>query len=227
MPYPAGNKTSRAGRSTVYLLAGQDIAAKEAQLNKIKQEWLPAHLRDFSLDTLYGSEVSLKELQQRIKSLPLENTKRMVVIKDAQRLNSQAKAFLSALVKRPPVELILVLDFQQYDQKDEFIRELSLKSTVLRFKETAEPDAFLLNRQIELKKPDAALRVLSQLLENGEPAERILGGLRYAWEKQDSHSAASRRKLKLLLHCDLEIKTGRLKPAYALEKLVISLCAFV
>jgi DNA polymerase III delta subunit len=226
MDYPAQNKTRPPQRTSVYLLIGQDAFAKETQLNKIKKELLLPQLADFNLDTLYASEVALKDIQERIKSIPLKSAKRLVVIKDAQRLDGPSRDFLLALAKNPPAALTLVLDFEQYDFKDRFVREISPRSMVLRFKETVEPDAFTLNRQIELKKTDAALRILNQLLKNGEPAERILGGLRYAWEKQDNQGVASRKKLKLLLNCDLEIKTGKLKPAYALEKLVISLCAF-
>jgi hypothetical protein len=53
---------------------------------------------------------------------------------------------------------------------------------------------------------------------------RILGGLGYTWERDVMAPLEAKRRLKLLLNCDVEIKTGRLKPNFALEKLVISLC---
>ena len=150
----------------------------------------------------------------------------MLVIKDADHLNEKCRQFLLVSCKKPSRQLILVLDFEQYDFRDEFVKQIGLSGKVLRFKETVNPDTFVLNRQIELRKADSALRLLEQLLKNGEAPERILGGLRYAWEKQGDRNVSSKRKLKLLLGCDLEIKTGRLKPAFALEKLVISLCSF-
>ncbi|MCX5669665.1 MAG: hypothetical protein NTX89_06125 [Candidatus Omnitrophica bacterium] len=210
----------------VYLLIGQDIAAKEIQLKKIKQEFLPPELQDFNLDTLYAKEIILKDIQERFLSIPLKSAKRIIIIKDAHLLDEESRDFLLAFSKKPYKELVLVLDFAQYDYKDEFIKGLSAFARVLRFKETVNPDTFALNRQIELRKTDSALRLLNQLLKNGEAPERILGGLRYAWEKQDITSLSARRKLKLLLGADLEIKTGRLKPAFALEKLVVSLCGF-
>jgi hypothetical protein len=210
----------------VYLLIGQDIAAKETQLKKIKQESLPPALQDFNLDTLYAQEINLKDIQERFLSLPLKSAKRIIVIKDAHLLDEQSRDFLLAFSKKPHPQLVLVLDFAQYDYKDEFIKGISVHARSLRFKETVNPDTFALNRQIELRKTDSALRLLNQLLKNGEAPERILGGLRYAWEKQDIQSLAARRKLKLLLGADLEIKTGKLKAAFALEKLVVSLCGF-
>lgn len=232
MVYPVRDKTPKAldgclrqpVSNGVYLLIGQDIAAKETQLKKIKQEFLPPELQDFNLDLLYAKEISLKDIQERFLSLPLKSARRIIVIKDAHLLEEEACNFLLTFSKKSDKELVLVLDFPQYDYKNKFIKEISAYAQTLRFKEILNPDTFALNRQIELRKTDSALRLLNQLLRNGEAPERILGGLRYAWEKQDITSLSARKKLKLLLGADLEIKTGRLKPAFALEKLVVNLC---
>lgn len=224
---PAGlSSVQLSNGNMVYLLIGQDAAAKETQLKKIKQEFLPKELQDFNLDTLYAKEITLKDIQERLLAIPLKSAKRIMVIKDAHFLNAQSRNFLLDYAKKPHPQLVLVLDFAQYDYKDAFIKGISAHASILRFKETAAPDAFALNRQIELRKTDFALRILNQLLKEGEAPERILGGLRFAWEKQDIQTQAAKRKLKLLLNCDIEIKTGRLRPAFALEKLVVSLCGF-
>ena len=211
----------------VYLLIGQDPRAKDTQLKKIKQEFLPKELQDFNLDTLYAKEITLKEIQERFLAIPLKSAKRIIVIKDAHSLDGQSRDFLLAYSKKPYKQLVLVLDFEHYDYKDEFLKSISGNARVMRFQETVAPDAFALNRQIELRKADCALRLLNQLLGNGEAPERILGGLRYAWERQNEQTPDARKKLKLLLACDIEIKTGRLKPAFALEKLIVSLCGVI
>jgi len=234
MVYPVRNKTKETPHGClqqpvsngVYLLIGQDIQAKEIQLKKIKQEFLPKELQDFNSDTLYAKDTTLKEIQERCLRLPLKSAKRVVVIKDAQSLDEDSRNFLSAYCKEAPKELVLVLDFEHYDYKDRFIKDMHACASIIRFRETANPDAFALARQIESRKADPALRLLSQLLNNGEAPERILGGLRFAWERQNIRDQESARRLKLLLACDIEIKTGRLKPACALEKLIVSLCCF-
>jgi len=210
----------------VYLLIGQDVQAKEDQLRKIKQELLPKELQDFNLDTLYAREATLKDIQERFLVIPLKSAKRIIVIKDADSLNEPCRDFLLSYAKKPHKQLVLVLMLEHYDYQDSFIKNISRIAKTMRFKETVNPDTFALNRQIELRKADYALRLLNQLLKNGEAPERILGGLRYAWEQQGIQNLESKRKLKLLLGCDVEIKTGRLKPAFALEKLVVSLCGF-
>ena len=210
----------------VYLLIGQDPQAKEIQLKKLKQEFLPPDLQDFNLDTLYAKEITLKQIQERFLAIPLKSAKRIIVIKDAYSLNAESRDFLVAYSKKPYKELILVLDFPHYGYKDEFIKSISGQAKIMRFQEIVNPDAFALSRQVELRKADSALRLLSQLLKNGEAPERILGSLRFAWERQNIQTREAKKKLKLLLTCDIEIKTGRLKPAFALEKLIISLCGF-
>ena len=85
-------------------------------------------------------------------------------------------------------------------------------------------DTFALSRAIDLKKPAYALGVLSELLKNGEKPERIMGGLRYSWENSSTDALVVRKRLQILLSCDIDIKTGRLKPDFALEKLVLNLC---
>jgi DNA polymerase III delta subunit len=211
----------------VYLLVGQDIQAREEQLKKIKQEFLPKDLQDFNLDTLYAKETTLKNLQEKFLAMPVNNATRILVIKDAGCLNEACRNFITAYAGKPDKRLVLVLVMEHYDRRDGFLNAISKTARVSRFRELPEPDAFALNRQIELKRPDHALRILNQLLKKGEAPERILGGLRYAWEKRSEHGVSARRKLKLLLNCDVEIKTGRLKPVFALEKLVVCLCSFV
>ena len=210
----------------VYLLIGQDVQSREGQLRKIKQEFLPRELQDFNLDTLYAKEVSLKDIQEKFLAIPLKSARRIIVIKDVDSLNQACRNFLLAYALKPNQQIVLVLILEHYDYQDSFVKSISGNAKVMRFKETVNPDTFALNRQIELKNPDSALRLLNQLLRNGEAPERILGGLRYAWEKQGIQGQEARRKLKILLGCDVEIKTGRLKPAFALEKLVIGLCGF-
>ena len=208
----------------VYVFIGEDSFSKDIQIKRLKQEFLAKELEQFNLDTLYSKELTLKELQERFLCLPLKAKKRIIIIKDARGLKEEIKEFILKYVKKPNTEIILVLDIDRQDRKDEFINHISRFAKVYRFKETLPLDTFTLNRQIALKRPDYALRVLNKLLEEGERPERILGGLRYAWERETSSPLEMRRKLRLLLSCDIEIKTGKLKPPFALERLVINLC---
>lgn len=212
--------------SSVYLFIGQDTLSKDARLKKLKEEFLSPHTQYFNLDVLYARDLDLKDLQERLLCLPLRAKKRLVVIKDSQNLKKDIKDFIIQYVKKPFAKIILVLDINKYLPQDEFIRQINRYSEVCRFKEDAYLDTFALGRAIDSKKSNYALWVLNQLLRNGEKPERILGGLRYSWENSIADVFQIKKKLRLLLGCDIDIKTGRLKADFALERLVVSLCSF-
>jgi len=212
--------------SSVYLFIGQDSLSKDIQLKRIKEQFLAQKIEDFNLDILYAKELNLLELQERLLSLPLKAKKRIIVIKDAQRLKENIKEFILKYFQNPQPKILLVLDINRQDPKDEFIKNITRFSKTFRFRETPHLDAFTLTRSIRLKNMDYSLRLLNQLLKNGEKPERILGGLRYAWERDILNPLERKKRLKLLLHCDIDIKTGRLKPDFALETLVVRLCGF-
>lgn len=208
----------------VYLFLGSDTLSKDAQLKKIRQQFLSKDTEQFNLDILFAKELTLKGLQERLLSLPVNSAKRIVIVKDTQNLKEDSREFVLKYVKAPFKQVILILDINQEIRRDSFISSLQKYAKIIRFAEARAPDVFTLSRLIELRKADYALKLLNQLLKAGERPERILGGLRYAWEKEGRDLAEMRRRFKLLLNCDIDIKTGRLKPDFALEKLVVNLC---
>lgn len=208
----------------VYLFIGEDPALKDIQLKAIRKEFLKKETEQFNLDILYAKELTLKDLQERLFYLPVKNPKRIVIVKDAQNLREDAKDFILNYVKEPHKQIVLVLDISQRDSLEEFISHADRYAKTYYFKETKRPDTFTLNRQIALKRPDYALRVLNQLLKAGERPERILGGLRYSLERETAPPLEMKRKLRFLLNCDIDIKTGKIKPVFALERLIIKLC---
>ncbi len=212
--------------SSVYLFIGQDSLSKDIRLKKLKEEFLDPHTQYFNLDVLYAKELNLKGLQERLLCLPLRAKKRMVIIKDSQNLKEEIKEFIMKYVKKPLSKILLVLDINKYATHDEFIKQISRYSQVCRFKEDVQLNTFGLSRAIDSKKSNYAIWVLSQLLRNGEKPERILGGLRYSWENNSADIFQARKKMALLLACDIDIKTGRIRPDFALEKLVVNLCCF-
>ena len=209
----------------VYLLLGQDNLSKDIQIKKLKQQFLPKETEEFNFDNLYAKELKIKDLQERLLCIPVRSPFRAVVIRDAHLLKEEIKKFILNYVRAPKKDMLLIMEAEAAEKKDVFLTSLSRHARVMRFKDAQRPDTFLLHRYIELRQPDCSLRILRELLDGGERPERILGGLRYAWEREFSSAQELKRRIKLLLGCDIDIKTGRLKPAFALEKLVIRLCA--
>ncbi|MBI4708305.1 MAG: hypothetical protein HY761_10365 [Candidatus Omnitrophica bacterium] len=215
----------------VYLFIGEDIvdeggvSKKETALNNIKKTHLAQGTKDFNYDIIYAREASLKYLQEKLLFLPLESKQRIIIIKSAQDLKEECRDFILENLVKLDKQLILVFDVVNAKRGDLLVAQLLRSAKVMRFKEVRGVDTFGLARSIDSRRTDLSLRILNQILEEGERPERILGGLRYNWERQSLPVLQSRKRLKLLLNCDLEIKTGKLKPDFALEKLVISLCS--
>jgi len=216
----------------LYIFIGQDIVSpdgssrKAATLKSIKEKFLDKAAEDFNLNTLYSKELSLKGLQERILSLPVNTRKRILIIKDAQELKDEIKDFILKYVKNPHPSIVLILDITGSLPKDSFLKDVAGYAQLFRFKEEARVDAFVLSRAIDSRRADYALNVLRQLLDSGERPELIMSALRYVWEKDLVRPLERKKKLKLLLTCDIDIKTGRLNPQFALERLIISLCGF-
>jgi len=211
---------------SVYLFVGQDNLSKSAQVEKLKNQFSSPRLKDFNLDILYAKDLDLEGLQEKLLYLPLKTEKRIILIRDAAKLKETVKEFILLYLKHPHPTIILIFDSETHSPKDAFLNSIARYAQVYRFKEAIRIDAFTLSRAIDSGKPAYALRVLSQLLRNQEKPERILGGLRYAWENNNLAPLQARRRMKLLLNCDLAIKTGKLKAGFALEKLVVDLCGF-
>jgi DNA polymerase III delta subunit len=206
----------------VYLFIGQDSISKDAALAKLKQETLPA-ASHFNLDTLYGKDTSLKRLQELLLFFTFSGS-RMVVIRNSHELKDEAKDFLLGFVKKPHDRLVVVLDVERNAVKDSFLDGLKQYCRVSYFKETRQWTVFDLARSMEARDCRGALIILNKLLSLGEKPERLLGGLRVSWQKRIGNPRELERRIKTLLECDVDIKTGRLKPALVLERLVISLC---
>jgi DNA polymerase III delta subunit len=207
----------------IYLFVGEDAVSKDIQLKKIRQEFLEKDTEQFNQDILFAQDLTSKGLQEKILCLPVKSRKRVLVIKNALGLSKESKEFLLSYLKNPYKEIVLILDIARLDKKNEFLNQVYRYVKVLRFKETIQPDTFALNHKIQMGRPDYALHILNQLLESGQRPERILGGLRFIWERDVYSSYEKAKRLRLLLNCDREIKTGRLPAHFALEKLVISL----
>lgn len=215
----------------IHLFIGQDIitqdgiSRKDTTLEKIKAGSLNKGVKVFNQDVLYGRKLSLKDLQEKLLLLPVKTKKRIVVIKDAEGLKDEVKEFILGYAKKPFASIILVLDINEVEPRDTFIKRIYSYTEIHRFKEAARLDTFNLSRSIDSKNSLISLKILNQLLENGERPEWILGGLRYAWERNINNPLEIRKRLKLLLNCDFDIKMGRLKPAFVLERLILKLCS--
>ncbi len=220
-----------------YLFVGEDEFSKDARLHKIKQELFLAELESFNFEIIYPKALDLKTLQEKLLLLPVKAKQRLILVRDIQRLKPNIKDYLLSFLKKPFGHVSLILDARRDDRRDKFLSGISRFVKVLNFRQSAEINAFSLARQIvhvqaslrsESRQSSLApaMKLLRQLLLQGEKPEKILGAIRYQLGRQNSSLADKKKKLNSLLKCDIDIKTGKLKPDLALERLVIRLCCF-
>ncbi|MFA4989795.1 MAG: hypothetical protein WC576_03380 [Candidatus Omnitrophota bacterium] len=216
----------------VYLFIGQDLkspdapfSSKDTRLKQIREEFLPQSVEHFNLDILYAETLKLKELQEKLLALPVKSPKRIIVIKNAQELAPGLDDFILRWAKQASKDILLLLDMEKQGKKEAFLRNIYKYAKTFRFQEALVLNTFNLSRMIGQRSAVNALKILGQLLKDGEKPERILGGLRYAVENSRLSVPETKCRIRFLLECDMEIKTGKLKPVFALEKLIVRLCA--
>ena len=207
-----------------YLFVGEDEFSKDVKLEKIKQELNLAKLYLFNFEILYPKNLDLKTLQEKLLILPIKSRKRLILIKDAPALSVDIKQYLLSWFRKPFPHISLILDARRINARDHFFNQISSRVRLINFRQSKEINAFTLARQISYGKIKLAMRLLRQLLLQGERPEKILGALRYQLKQERLDFVERRKKLNFLLNCDIDIKTGRLKPEFALERLLIRLC---
>ncbi len=209
-----------------YLFVGEDEFSKDIKLQKIKQGLFAPQLESFNSEILYAKELDLRTLQEKLLQLPVKAKQRLILIKSASKLRPDVKEYLLSYIRKPFSHVVLVLDARRVDRRDSFFNRISGPRKLINFRESIELDAFTLSRQVLQRRIKPALRLLRKLLLKGEKPERILGAIRYQLHRERLNSEETKKKLSFLLNCDIDIKTGRLKPDLALERLLLRLCYF-
>jgi DNA polymerase III delta subunit len=213
-------------RDRIYLITGQDAPAKDKAIKEIKSKYLPVLTEQFNLDIVYAKDLTLKDVQEKLLYLAASSGCRMIVIKQASSLKKDIKDYLEKYVQAPDPSVILVLEMEGFDRKDRFTLAISANATTRQFRQEMPNFVFALADEIRAGKAAGSLRMLNQLLKKGQKPELILGALRSGLSRNTADIAYMRRLNKMLLECDMAIKTSSLKPSFALERLVVSLCGF-
>ena len=85
----------------IYLFIGQDspykdspFSSKDLQLKQIKEEFLPKEIEQFNLDTLYAETLELKDLQEKLLAMPVNSSKRIILIRNANELGRDSEDFI-------------------------------------------------------------------------------------------------------------------------------------
>ena len=209
-----------------YLLLGQDSVAKDAKLAELKRKNFPSlEALQFDYEVLYAQKLDSETLKKSLVALPALSKERLVVIKECHKLNPHNKELLFDFLENPG-PCTLILDSEK-NEEDEFLKKIGRIVKVINCQKEPPLNVFTLTRAIGAQKSVESLKILSQLLLQGDQPLQIMGGLVWFWKKSRADFSAQQFKKGLLFlqEADLNIKRSRLSAQYALELLVVKLCS--
>ncbi len=211
----------------ITLFLGDDAPAKDARIQDIRTRLFPAAgARHFDYEVLHGHKLSPGDLKKALLNLPGLGTKRLVVIRECHRLSPQNRDLLAAYAKDRLSHCVLVLDSDVWEKKDAFVRDMSARAEVVHFGRKRNASVFDLTDAIAARRGTKALKLLAQLLEQGDHPLKILGGIGWFWGTMKGKVSVEdfESGLRSLREADVNIKRSRVQPAHALEIAVVRLC---
>ena len=208
------------------LFLGDDLARKDIQIAALKTAFFKdPQAVHFDHENLDAAVLPADTLKKSLITLPAVAPKRLVIVRNVHKLKSADAAVLLAFLKKPLAHVELVLESNEAALKGELREAAALCKTTV-FGTASTGNAFDMARLITAGQAKEALKMLHDLYNNSHPLQ-IMGALVWYWGKEGRVLGAERfeRGLKALEEADLNIKRSRLRPEYAVEKLVVELIA--
>ncbi|MCA9398253.1 MAG: hypothetical protein KC618_00780, partial [Candidatus Omnitrophica bacterium] len=180
----------------------------------------------FDFDLLHANRLSAEDLKKSLIALPAIASKRLVVLRDIEKLSPQNKDLILEFIDKDESCIDLILDANQVDGRSAFMKKVTDKAKVVRFAVHEKANVFDMTK-IMLRSPAEALKMLTQLLEEGSHPLQILGGLVWFWGKSRERLSPAQFKKGLLAlqEADLNIKRSRTRPEHSLEILIVKLAS--
>jgi DNA polymerase III delta subunit len=214
----------------IYVLLGEDSLAKDHKIAELKAKTLrSAGAVAFDYIVLHAVKLDAQEFKKVLFELPAVAPQRFIVLRTVQKLSAQNKKIFLEFMEQQPGHAVVVLDSGEAAAKDEFISRVSARARVLRFQTRPRQNVFDMTKSISACDPTRALKILNDLLSDGNPPLQIMGGLVWFWGKTKQRLSQDTFKEGLLelQEADLNIKRSRLKAEHALEIVVVKLCSLL
>lgn len=114
----------------VYLFFGDEEFLKDASVRELIDATVDSATRDFNLEQRRGSELDPEALDSLLSMPPMLADRRVVVIRDIDKLKKDARLLLGRYLARPSADTILVLVAPAGAKAD---REIAERSTMVEF----------------------------------------------------------------------------------------------
>lgn len=211
----------------VYLFFGEDRAAKERKIAEIKKKCLASgDARTLDYECLHAAKLSPAVLKKALLALPAVAQRRLVLIRAVDKLSAHNKNIILDFLRAENPHALLILDSDGADPRNRFFGEVTAAAQVMRFgRGAAKKNVFDVTRAMDRRNLTEALKILDDLIEDGNHPLQLMGGLVWFWGKSKRRVTPDRFKkgLMVLQEADLNIKRSRLRPEHAVEIAVTKL----
>ena len=93
----------------VYYFHGDDDFLKDRKVRELVDAAVDPGTRDFNLELRRGADLDAEALDSLLSMPPMLAERRVVVVRDVDKLKKDARKFLDAYLKRPSADLLLLL----------------------------------------------------------------------------------------------------------------------
>ena len=120
------------------LLYGDENFLINDSIELIKKIVLEDDLDDFNLDILYGDSIETSTLSDTIETLPMMNTRRLIIVKEAQQIKEKQWAEILKILSRPIESSVVVFCMSKVDKRKKYFKLLQQSGVVVEFKRPRE-----------------------------------------------------------------------------------------
>lgn len=118
----------------LYFLYGDETFLIEEALSSLEASALGDGLRDFNLNTFYGSEADPAQIRDAVETLPMMSQVRVVVVKEAHELNDKDWEVLAPLVDEPVPSTAFICVGTKLDKRKKYAKRFTERGVVVEFK---------------------------------------------------------------------------------------------
>lgn len=123
----------------LYFICGDESFLVEKGVKALMGRVVAADFRDFNLNVFYGRDCRGAEIVEAAQTLPMFSERRMVLVKDAERLSAEAlEVVVVGYLANPSPSTCLVLQGEKPDQRKKFFQEFKKHGELVEFRRPYE-----------------------------------------------------------------------------------------
>lgn len=133
---------------STYLIFGDEQLLKEEKLNQIKEAILKKEAEAVDCNVFYAKDANAREIIESAYTSPFMSKKRIIIVKDAEKLSSEDKEALVSYISNPSDSTVLILLADRIDRGNRLFEAVSSCGRVIQCERIfgSEIDSWIINR---------------------------------------------------------------------------------